>query len=90
MGPGLISWIGMLSGQYHLSIRLIQSFLLEMCQTTFSTGAISNAQGKLTGSMLEAEDRIQQAVNEVGCLATEQTLQQFDTDGSAIMMGNIK
>ena len=51
MDPGLISWIGMLSGQYHLSIWLIQSLLLEMCQTTFSTGAISNAQGKLTDWM---------------------------------------
>ena len=51
MGSGLISWIGMLSGQYHLSVRLVQSLLLEMCQTTFSTGAISNAQGKLTGWM---------------------------------------
>ncbi|MEZ5535222.1 MAG: transposase [Thiolinea sp.] len=48
MGAGLISWIGMLSGQYHLSIRQIQSLLLEMCRTTFSTGAISNAQGKLS------------------------------------------
>jgi len=48
MGAGLISWIGMLSGQYHLSIRQIQSLLREMCRTTFSTGAISNAQGKLT------------------------------------------
>jgi hypothetical protein len=48
MGAGLISWIGMLSGQYHLSIQQIQSLLQEMCQATFSTGAISNAQGKLT------------------------------------------
>lgn len=44
----------------------------------------------ISGSMLEAEDRIQQAVNEVGCLATEQTLHQFDTDGSAIKTGEIR
>jgi len=47
MGAGLISWIGLLSGQYHLSIRKIQSLLQEMCQSTFSTGAISKAQGQL-------------------------------------------
>lgn len=44
----------------------------------------------ISGSMLEAEEHIQQAVNEVGCLATEQALQQFDTDGSALMTGEIK
>lgn len=43
MGAGLIGWIGMLSGQYHLSMRQIQSLLKEMCQSTFSTGAISKA-----------------------------------------------
>ncbi len=51
MGAGLISWIGMMSGQYHLSVRNIQSLLKEMCQDTFSTGAISNAQGKLSDWM---------------------------------------
>lgn len=51
MGAGLISRIGMMSGQYHLSVRKIQSLLREMCQDTFSTGAISNAQGKLSDWM---------------------------------------
>jgi len=40
--------------------------------------------------MLEAEDKIQQGVNEIGCLATEQVLKQFETDGCAIIMGDIK
>ena len=44
----------------------------------------------ISGSMLHAEERIQQAVNEVGCLATQQALKQFDTDGTAIITGNIK
>ena len=44
----------------------------------------------ISGNMLDAEERIQQAVNEVGCLATQQTLKQFDTDGSAIITGGIK
>lgn len=42
------------------------------------------------GSMLEAETSIQQAVNEVGCLATREALKQFDGDGSPLIIGDIK
>ena len=45
---------------------------------------------KLTGSMLEMEDSIQDACNEVGSLATTEALKRFDTDGSPIKMGSIK
>lgn len=47
MGPGLIGWIGVLAGQFHLSIRKIQRLLEEQWQLHFSTGAISQAQGKM-------------------------------------------
>lgn len=46
MGAGLISTITLLSGQFHLSIRQIKSFLAEQWQLDFSIGAISQAQGK--------------------------------------------
>ena len=46
MGPGLISWIAMMNGQFHLSIRKIQRLLSEQWQLDFSIGAISQAQGK--------------------------------------------
>ena len=46
MGPGLISQILLLSGQFHLSIRQIQQFLKTHWQLDFSIGAISQAQGK--------------------------------------------
>lgn len=45
---------------------------------------------KLSGSLMEMENSILDACNEVGCLATEEALQQFDTDGSPILVGNIK
>ena len=48
MGAGLIGWIVIFSGQFRLSIRQIQSLLLELWRLPFSTGAISNAQGKAT------------------------------------------
>jgi hypothetical protein len=44
----------------------------------------------LTGSMLEAEDAILQAMNDVGSLATGEALKRFDTDGDPIVVGGTK
>ena len=44
----------------------------------------------LTGSMLQAEEAIQDALNEVGLLATEEKLKRFDTDGSPIQVGSVR
>ena len=40
----------------------------------------------LSGSMLEAEEAIEQKLNEIGLAATQKKLETFDTDGSPIMM----
>lgn len=45
---------------------------------------------KLQGSLLEMEESIQQAVNELGARATEEALQKFDTQGAAIQVGDIR
>ena len=45
---------------------------------------------ELTGSMLEMEDKIQAAVNELGTLSTEKALEHFDTDGTQIVIGEKK
>jgi hypothetical protein len=37
--------------------------------------------------MLEMEELIQKAVNEIGVTATEKALERFDTDGSPLVMG---
>ena len=42
------------------------------------------------GSMLDAEDAIQRAVNEVGVAATEEALSRFDADGDPIRLGPTK
>ena len=41
-------------------------------------------------SMLEAEEAIQQAVNEAGVAATEEALRRFDADGQPIRLGATK
>lgn len=42
------------------------------------------------GSMLDAEEAIQRAVNEVGVAATEEALRRFDADGDPIRLGPAK
>ena len=44
----------------------------------------------LSRSMLDTEQVIQQALNEAGVLATAEALKQFDTDGSALEMGDTR
>jgi len=44
----------------------------------------------LSGSMLQAEEAIQDALNEAGLLATEEKLKRFDTDGSPIQLGSVR
>ena len=57
----------------------------------------SNGKGKfevevdISGlSMLESESKIQETVNNIGNLMTQKCLEEFDTDGSPIKIGNIK
>jgi hypothetical protein len=45
---------------------------------------------RLRGSLLEMEAAILEASNAVGRCATEEALQHFDTDGSALRIGEIK
>ena len=42
---------------------------------------------ELSKSMIESEGKIQEGLNEAGCIATREALKHLDTDGSAIEMG---
>jgi len=44
----------------------------------------------LSGTMLEMEEKIMEACNEVGSLSTQASLECFDKDGSPLVMGDIK
>jgi hypothetical protein len=41
-------------------------------------------------SMLDFEQTIQERLNQAGVVATQEALQRFDTDGSAIVVGSVK
>src|SRR5947209_6915173 len=47
-------------------------------------------QVRLSRSMLDTEEAIQQALNEAGVLATTEALKQFDSDGAAIQFGSTR
>lgn len=44
----------------------------------------------ISGSMLEAEEKIQAVCNAVGLLSTEKALEYFDTDGTPLRVGEKK
>jgi uncharacterized protein (DUF2126 family) len=44
----------------------------------------------LSGSMREAQERIQATLNEAGVMLSRKALKRFDTDGSPIRTGAIK
>ena len=44
----------------------------------------------LAGNMMQMEENIQDALNAAGILATGKALEQFDTDGSPIILGSTK
>jgi hypothetical protein len=51
------------------------------------TGFTVTVEVPYKGSMLDAEEAIQQAMNEAGVVATEEALRRFDADGPPIRLG---
>jgi hypothetical protein len=51
---------------------------------------VLNIEIRLDGNMMQMEENIQDALNNAGALATGKALEQFDTDGSPIILGNTK
>ncbi len=73
MGAGLISWIALLSGQYRLSTRQIQSLLQEQWHLTFSLGAISQAQKPVSGWLQPIYAQIGTAVRRADIAHADET-----------------
>lgn len=42
---------------------------------------------ELSKSMLDSEVRIQEGLNEAGCIAAREAMKHLDTDGTAIKLG---
>jgi transposase len=73
IGPNLLSYIGVLAGQYHLSVRKIQSLLKEQLGTTFSVGAISEAQTKVASMLTPLHQAIKHALKKAPLVHADET-----------------
>ncbi len=62
MGPGLIAWISLMNGRYHLTLRQIESLLQEQWGLEFSLGAISQSQEKLNNWLVPVYHQIGESV----------------------------
>lgn len=45
---------------------------------------------KLSGTMLEMEQAIQEGINEAGCIITKEALMKFESSGAPIQIGSVK
>ncbi|MYM60893.1 transposase [Vibrio sp. OCN044] len=63
----------MLAGQYHLSVRKLQSLLKEQLGTTFSVGAISEAQTKVSSMLTPLHQAIKHALKKAPLIHADET-----------------
>ncbi|MBD1578077.1 transposase, partial [Vibrio sp. S11_S32] len=82
IGPNLLSYIAILSGQYHLSIRKIRSLLKEQLGTTFSIGTISEAQTKVASMLTVTHQAVKLALQKSPLIHVDETSHsRNDEDG---------
>ncbi len=73
MGPGLIAYIALLSGRYHLSTRKIQALLIDQWGLRFSIGAISEAQGRANAALVRPYLDVGRHVRAEGVVHADET-----------------
>ncbi len=73
MGPRLLSYIAVLAGEYHLSVRKIQRLLKDTYGVHFSVGAISEAQGKVSSMLTPTHQALHQRVKQADVVHADET-----------------
>ena len=73
IGPRLLSYIAVLAGQYHLSVRKIQRLLKDQYQEHFSIGAISEAQGKISSMLTPTHQALHQHTKRAKLIHADET-----------------
>lgn len=73
MGPGLIAWIALMSGQFRMSTRNIQSLLAMQWGLEFSTGAISESQEPVAAWLEPLYDHIGETVRKAPVAHADET-----------------
>ncbi|EDQ00900.1 hypothetical transposase [Shewanella benthica KT99] len=73
MGPRLLSYVAVLSGLYHLSVRKIQRLLQDQYGTHFSTGLISEAQGRVSSMLTPTHQALHQHIKKASLVHVDET-----------------
>lgn len=73
MGPRLLSYVVVLSGLYHLSVRKIQRLLQDQSGTHFSTGLISEAQGRVSSMLTPTHQALHQHIKQAPLIHIDET-----------------
>lgn len=76
MGPRLMSYISVLAGQYHLSVRKIRQLLSDQYGTTFSVGAISEAQGRVSSMLTPLHQALKAHIHKDTIIHADETTHQ--------------
>jgi hypothetical protein len=92
MGPRLMSYISVLSGQYHLSVRKIQRLLIDQYGVHFSIGAVSEAQARISSMLTPTHQALKSHIQRAPLIHADET--RHHRNGSAstrwlwLMVGN--
>ncbi|EDQ01553.1 transposase [Shewanella benthica KT99] len=73
MGPRLLSYVAVLSGLYHLSVRKIQRLLQDQYGTHFSIGLISEAQGRVSSMLTPTHQALHQHIKKASLVHVDET-----------------
>lgn len=76
MGPRLMSYISVLAGLYHLSVRKIQRLLSDQYGMTFSVGAISEAQGRISSMLTPTHQALKTHIQKAPLIHADETCHQ--------------
>ena len=76
MGANLLSYIALQSGQFHQSISKIQQQLKQHFGLSFSKGAISEAQGRVSAMLTPTHQAIKQQVQSAAIIHADETRYQ--------------
>lgn len=76
MGVNLLSYIALQSGQFHQSISQIQQQLKQHFGLSFSRGAISEAQGRVSAMLTPTHQAIKQQVQSASLIHADETRHQ--------------
>lgn len=80
IGPNALAYIAVQSGQFHQSISQIQQQLIQNFGLSFSRGAISEAQGRVSAMMTPAYQEIKQQVLMAPVVHADETRHKRDNE----------